>query len=219
MTNVFTADFESGTLTGFTPVGTVSASTAQAHGGSYSEAFAANNAASNRIDRVFTAIPADRRMYWGGWLWLPNLPTANWIEFVYFVMQSGGVAGNIYMDGNGKICWNDPSNATVITGPLMATNTWTNIEVSLVIPSVGTTANVQMVVNGVMVGSVTAFVGATPSPVNELRHGQCNANSVGITTGYFDDLVLNDDQGSSSNSWPSGFRGIPGSRRSSVRRA
>lgn len=197
------ADFEAGTLAGFSTSGTVSASTTQHHGGSWSASFAANNAGINYIRRGYTSVPTGTRVFYGMWAWIPSIPVTNSLFLNFLETTAFGAAAQIAINTSGNILLQDSGGVTIVTGPVIATSTWTNIEYSCMIPVAGSTAPIQLIVNSTDYGSATGTVGS--AQMNQSRAGQTASFSTGIATGYLDDIQINDDTGGSNNSWPSGF--------------
>lgn len=197
------ADFEAGTLAGFSTSGTVANSTTQAHGGTHSCSFAANNAGINYIRRGYTTVPLGTRVFYGKWVWLPSIPAGSNLFLDFLETTAFGAAAQIVIDTTGHILLQDSTGATIVTGPVISTSTWTNIEYSCLIPVAGTTATLQLIVNGVDYGSAVGTVGS--NQMNQSRAGQTASANTGIVTGYLDDIQINDDTGGSNNSWPSGY--------------
>lgn len=197
------ADFEAGTLAGFSTSGTVSASTTQKHAGSWSASFAANNGGINYIRRGYTTVPLGTRVFYGKWVWIPSIPVTNSLFLDFLETTAFGAAAGIAIDTAGRIQLQDSLGANIVTGAVIVPSTWTNIEYSCAIPVSGSTSPLQLIVNSVDQGSATGTVGT--NQMNQSRAGQTASFSTGIATGYLDDIQINDDTGGSNNSWPSGY--------------
>lgn len=121
-----------------------------------------------------------------------------------FITVEGGTSNHLLevkLNTDRTIRMYRASGATAVgsASSALSVDTWYRVEVGINVPASGTSGQCELRIDGTTVASGTADL--TNGAPRYWILGDYNFVSPGINC-YFDDVALNDDQGSSQNSWP-----------------
>ena len=118
---------------------------------------------------------------------------------LFTISSSGSADGpRLQMDINRTLELHNVVTGTVITGPILAVNTWYRVEIRYVIS--GTVGELELQVDGVSYGTITNE-NTLPTNVQLFIWGS-DASNFGSDV-FWDDIIINDATGSAPfNTWP-----------------
>ena len=205
MARLFTSGAEENNVVNAGPVwtatsGTISAETSPVYSGTYSYRTQRTSGGTSILRWNLASSVTSGTYYIRARIRRAGTPssTINIIE----VRDSTGATNGWYLELNtSNVLTLYSQDASSITGPTMALDTWYRIEIEAVISD--TVGTLDFRVNGSSQGTL-ANEDTLPTNIQQFRFG-C-LSTVTAADLYWDDIAINDATGSFSNSWPGDFK-------------
>ena len=149
--------------------------------------------------RAFTGV-LDRAYFFRCYYQFSNNPTGLHRLAKVMTAAAGGILFLEFLNGSRVLRITNSAGTVQATGTIVLNaGTWYQIEIMVDVPAAGNTP-VEIRVDGVTEISGSFALGNTAP--GQYRFGCTDGNLGGITALYYDDIAINDDQGSDQNSWP-----------------
>jgi len=126
----------------------------------------------------------------------PNAINSIWIWRINAL-----TAGELRLETDGTMTLRNSAGTVIATSAALATDTWYRIETKIVVNAGTGTGELELLIDGVLVGGSTSTSTRTAlSPVTH-RVGHCTSNDTANTV-YIDDLAINDHTGTDQAGYP-----------------
>jgi hypothetical protein len=125
----------------------------------------------------------------------------NAINTIWLWRINALTAGELRIETNGTMTLRNSAGTVVATSATLSTGTWYRVETKIVVNAGTGTGELELLIDGVLVGgSTSTSTGTALSPVTH-RLGHCTTNDT-VNTVYIDDLAINDHTGTDQAGYP-----------------